>query len=51
MIVINVSPRKMIPITQDVIDYVTEGFTIPSMPKILIEVQRYVRMKTVTLQT
>lgn len=30
----------MIPITQDVIDYVTEGFTIPSMPKILIEVQK-----------
>jgi HD-like signal output (HDOD) protein len=30
----------MIPITQDVIDYVTEGFTIPSMPKILIAVQK-----------
>ena len=30
----------MISITQDVIDYVAEGFSIPSMPKILIEVQR-----------
>jgi HD-like signal output (HDOD) protein len=30
----------MIPITQDVIDYVTDGFTIPSMPKILIGVQK-----------
>jgi HD-like signal output (HDOD) protein len=30
----------MISITQDVIDNVAEGFTIPSMPKILIEVQR-----------
>jgi HD-like signal output (HDOD) protein len=30
----------MISITQDVIDYVAEGFTIPSMPKILIEVQK-----------
>lgn len=30
----------MISITQDVIDHVAEGFSIPSMPKILIEVQR-----------
>jgi HD-like signal output (HDOD) protein len=30
----------MIPITQDAIDYVTAGFSIPSMPQILIEVQR-----------
>jgi HD-like signal output (HDOD) protein len=30
----------MIAITQDVIDHVAEGFSIPSMPKILIEVQR-----------
>lgn len=30
----------MITITQDVIDHVSEGFSIPSMPDILIEVQR-----------
>jgi len=30
----------MISITQDVISYVTEGFTVPSMPKILTEVQK-----------
>ncbi|OUS40021.1 hypothetical protein A9R00_08160 [Oleispira antarctica] len=30
----------MISITQDVIDHVSEGFSIPSMPDILIEVQR-----------
>ena len=30
----------MITITQDVIDHVAEGFSIPSMPEILIEVQR-----------
>lgn len=30
----------MISITQDVIDHVAEGFSIPSMPKILIEVQQ-----------
>ena len=30
----------MISITQDVIDHVAEGFSIPSMPKILTEVQR-----------
>jgi HD-like signal output (HDOD) protein len=30
----------MISITQDVIDHVSEGFSIPSMPEILIEVQR-----------
>ena len=30
----------MIPITQDVIDHVAQGFNIPSMPKILIDVQK-----------
>lgn len=30
----------MISITQDVIDHVSEGFSIPSMPEILLEVQR-----------
>ena len=30
----------MISITQDVIDHVSEGFSIPSMPDILIEVQK-----------
>ena len=30
----------MITITQDVIDHVAEGFSIPSMPDILVEVQR-----------
>lgn len=30
----------MISITQDVIDHVSQGFSIPSMPEILVEVQR-----------
>lgn len=30
----------MISITQDVIDHVSEGFSIPSIPDILLEVQR-----------